>query len=112
MPASKLPPQTLELMAQRFKTMGEPMRLQLLHCLESGEKNVSELIEAVGSTQANVSKHLGLLMQAGLVGRRREGTHVYYRIEDPIIFDICRLVCKGLLEQQQRTTKALRRSLK
>lgn len=111
MKANKVPPDVMEMVAQRFKTMGEPMRLRLLHSLESGEKNVGELMRAVQSTQGNVSKHLGLLTQSGLVGRRREGAHVYYFIQDPVVFDICRLVCSSLLQDQNRKGKQLKNAL-
>jgi ArsR family transcriptional regulator len=89
----------LEMVARRFKVLGEPMRLRLLHALESGEQSVSALMEATGATQANVSKHLSLLMSAGLVDRRREGLHVYYFISDPMVFELCALVCSGLKRQ-------------
>ncbi len=86
----------LAMIAERFKVMSEPMRLKILHALWDDERTVGEVIEAVGGLQANVSKHLGVLQQAGLVARRKEGLRVYYRIIDPTVFEICEVVCASL----------------
>lgn len=86
----------LEMIAARFRLLSEPMRLKILHALEQGEKSVGEIVEATGSGQANVSKHLGLLLEAGLVSRRKEGLMSFYCIADKTIFDLCQLVCSGL----------------
>ncbi len=88
--------ETLELIATRFRVLGEPMRLRLLNILQGGEKTVTELVEATGATQANVSKHLSVLATASLVARRKEGINVYYFISDPLVFELCELVCSGL----------------
>jgi len=74
-------------------------RTRLLELLREGELSVQELVERTGATQQNVSKHLGVLLHAGIVGRRKQGVCVYYRIADATVFDICELVC-GSLEQQ------------
>jgi DNA-binding transcriptional ArsR family regulator len=71
-------------------------RLKILHTLGDGERGVSEIMGAVGGLQANVSKHLGVLLQAGLVSRRRQGPRVFYRIADTTIFDLCEVVCASL----------------
>jgi DNA-binding transcriptional ArsR family regulator len=94
-----LPEKVVELIAYRFRVIGEPTRIRLLELLREGELMVGELVERTGATQQNVSKHLAVLLQAGIVGRRKEGVCVYYRIADATVFDICELVC-GSLEQQ------------
>ena len=98
--------QALELVAARFRMLGEPMRLKLLRALLGGEKTVSDLIEQTKGTQANLSKHLNLMTQAGLLGRRKEGLHVYYFIADEGIFELCHLVCGQLHEQFEQQAKA------
>jgi DNA-binding transcriptional ArsR family regulator len=89
----------VELVAQRFRVMGEPMRIRLLDTLRDGPATVGELAEALGASQQNVSKHLGVLAAAALVGREKDGTRVRYSIIDPTVFDLCELVCGGLREQ-------------
>ena len=86
----------LEMIAERFKVLAEPMRLKILHALWDSELTVGEVIEAVDGLQANVSKHLGVLQQAGLVSRRKDGLRVFYRIADPTVFDLCEVVCESL----------------
>jgi ArsR family transcriptional regulator len=88
--------EALELVAERFKVLSEPLRLRLLNALIDGEKSVSELVEETGSLQANVSKHLGLLLDAGVVARRKEGLRSYYRIADKTVFELCDMVCGSL----------------
>ncbi|MCU0791955.1 MAG: metalloregulator ArsR/SmtB family transcription factor [Opitutaceae bacterium] len=103
MPAKKalLSDDALQLVARRFAVLGEPMRLRLLRALIEGEKSVGALAAETEGTQANVSRHLQTLAEAGLVGRRKEGLQVFYSIADPSIFDLCELVC-GSLNQQTR----------
>lgn len=96
MKANKLPPEALELVAARFRVLGEPNRLRLISALEQGEKNVSELVAATELTQANVSRHLQTLTEASLLGRRKEGLNVYYFIADESLFKLCDLVCSRL----------------
>lgn len=86
----------IDLVAARFRTLGEPIRIQLLQALQRGERNVTELVAAVESTQSNVSRHLRILQDAGLVGRRQEGTTVYYSIADPTVFELCDAVCNSV----------------
>jgi DNA-binding transcriptional ArsR family regulator len=93
------PPALVELVAQRFRVMGEPMRIRLLDTLRDGPATVSELTEALGASQQNVSKHLGILAGAGIVGRDKDGTRVRYSIIDPMVFELCEIVCGGLREQ-------------
>ena len=91
--------QAIELVARRFAVLSEPMRLRLVHALFAGEKSVNELVEAVGGTQANVSRHLQTLTPAHVLARRKEGLQVFYSIADPSIYKLCELVC-GSLEKQ------------
>jgi len=91
--------EALELISQRFAVLSEPMRLRLIHLLFDGEKNVTELVKASGGTQANVSRHLQTLTNAGVLARRKEGLMVYYSIADPSIYNLCEVVC-GSLEKQ------------
>ena len=95
-PSSNLSAEAIALVAARFRMLGEPLRIRLLQALRDGEKTVSELVAAVASTQPNVSKHLRLLQDAGIVGRRQEGTSVYCFIADPTVFDLCNVVCDSL----------------
>lgn len=94
--ARKYSIEALDLIAERFKVLSEPMRLRILNELRGGERTVSELVEETGAGQANISKHLGLLHRYGMVGRRKEGLNVYYRIADPVIFQLCDLVCGSI----------------
>jgi DNA-binding transcriptional ArsR family regulator len=86
----------LRKVAERFKVLSEPMRLKLLYALMDGEKSVSELVQETGGMQANVSKHLGLLLDDGVIGRRKQGLNSYYRITDKSIFELCELVCGSI----------------
>ena len=108
-PAS-LSPEALDLVAARFKLLAEPMRLRLLQALHDGERNVTDLVEATGSTQANVSKHLGLLCDAGILSRRKDGMQVFYAIADRMVFDLCSLVCTRLHADLERKVAQLQTS--
>jgi DNA-binding transcriptional ArsR family regulator len=92
-------PAVVELVARRFRVLGEPLRIRLLERLREGEATVGELVESTGTTQQNVSKHLGVLLQAGIVGRRKEGTASHYRIVDETVFKLCENVCDALERQ-------------
>jgi ArsR family transcriptional regulator len=87
------------LIAARFRTLGDPLRIQLLQALQSAERNVTDLVSAVGSTQSNVSRHLRILQEAGLIGRRQEGNNVFYAIADPSVFALCDAVCNSISER-------------
>jgi DNA-binding transcriptional ArsR family regulator len=97
----------VELVAERFKVMGEPSRLRLLDRLRSGEATVQELADALDATQQNVSKHLGVLLRSGIVGRRKDGLFSYYRIVDDSVFAICEVVCGSMLKDAEATASAL-----
>jgi DNA-binding transcriptional ArsR family regulator len=94
--AHPLSPLLVELIAQRFRVIGEPMRIRLLDHLRTGPATVGGLSEAVGATQQNVSKHLGVLLQAGIVAREKRGNHALYSIVDESVFELCEQVCGGL----------------
>jgi DNA-binding transcriptional ArsR family regulator len=104
---TKLTPAMLDAVAHRFHLLGEPMRLRLLDALRSGERTVGELVEATGGGQANVSKHLQLLLNGGLVDRRKEGTAVYYHLADKSVLKICDLVCGRVEETIEERRRAL-----
>lgn len=88
--------QLLEKIAGRFRAMSNIFRLKILHELEDGELSVSDILDRIGGSQANVSKHLAVLRGVGLVAPRREGSSVYYRLSDSAVFTICEAVCESL----------------
>lgn len=94
-----LSPEALNLIANRFKVLSEPVRLRILHLLQDGEKSVTELTGAIETSQPNVSKHLKLLQDAGILKRQQRGNTVYYSIADESIFKLCELVCDSLEEK-------------
>jgi ArsR family transcriptional regulator len=87
------PDQVFELAAEVFRVMSAPMRLKIISCLCDGEKNVSYLLSKIDTTQPNMSQHLTTLYQAGVLGKRRDGVQIYYRIIDERISLMCRTVC-------------------
>jgi DNA-binding transcriptional ArsR family regulator len=94
-----LPDPLVERVAERFRVLGEPMRIRLLEAMREGEMTVKQLQEATGASQQNVSQHLGVLLRAGIAGRRKQGNFSYYRITDPVMFTLCDEVCGGLRRQ-------------
>jgi DNA-binding transcriptional ArsR family regulator len=94
-----LPDPLADLIAQRFKVLSEPMRIKLLDRLRDDAATVHELTEALGASQQNVSKHLGVLLQAGMVNRTKHGTSALYAIADPDVFTLCEQVCGGIRRQ-------------
>ena len=95
----RLPDELLELIAARFRLLGEPMRLKLLAALAEAEHSVGELVALTGAGQPNVSKHLAVLAQGGLVRRRKVGTTTWYGLVDPSALTLCEVVCTGLQER-------------
>jgi DNA-binding transcriptional ArsR family regulator len=89
----------LEHVAERFQALGDPARLRLLECLRGGECTVSDLVEATGLGQANVSKHLQVLHARRLVKRRKDGLFTWYRLADPEVTRLCDLVCKRVQQE-------------
>jgi DNA-binding transcriptional ArsR family regulator len=102
-----LPDPLIELIAHRFRVIGEPMRIKVLDALRDGELTVGELVDGLGASQQNVSKHLGVLHQAGIVSRRKEGTFVRYAIADDTVFVLCEHVCGGLRQQADELDQIL-----
>jgi DNA-binding transcriptional ArsR family regulator len=98
----------LDGISARFKALAEPMRLRILDALRRRELTVGDLVEAVGAHQANVSKHLAVLFREGFVARRKDGLHVYYRVADPAVFELCDLVCGTLADRATEQAKTLR----
>src|SRR5665213_1707493 len=94
-----LPEDLAELIARRFRALGDPMRVRILDLLREGERSVNELAAQLGAGQQNVSKHLALLADSGMVARRKQGNHVYYRIADEGVFALCDQVCGSLHAQ-------------
>jgi DNA-binding transcriptional ArsR family regulator len=101
-----IPNDLAELIARRFRAIGEPGRIRLLDALRAGELTVNELAASVDTSQQNVSKHLAVLAEAGIVARRKDGTRVHYRVADAGVFDLCEQVC-GSLHMQLATLAAL-----
>jgi DNA-binding transcriptional ArsR family regulator len=102
-----LPEPLIELVAHRFRVLGEPMRIKLLDRLREGAANVTELQEALGASQQNVSKHLGILHAAGMVSRTKEGNSTRYAISDPSVFELCDQVCGGVRRQLDELERVL-----
>ena len=96
---SPLPEPLVELIAQRFRLLGEPTRIKLLDALRAGPATVTELQAASDASQQNVSKHLGMLVDAGLVRRVKDGNRAYFSIADESLFDLCEQVCGALRRQ-------------
>ncbi|MDZ4687371.1 MAG: metalloregulator ArsR/SmtB family transcription factor [Planctomycetaceae bacterium] len=98
-----IPDNVLELMAVRFRLLGDVTRLAILRALKtSGEKNVGQLVAETGRAQTNVSKHLKQMSRSGMLARRKEGLQVYYQLADPVVEKICRLVCDSIVDDIKR----------
>jgi DNA-binding transcriptional ArsR family regulator len=104
----ELSAEAIELIASRFKVLSDPVRLTLLHRLGQMERSVGELARATGYSQANVSKHLSILLDAGFVGRRKDGLNVFYAVSDKSIFDICRIICSMMNRRISKSSAAVR----
>lgn len=104
----RLTKEALQIIADRFRVLGQPLRLQLLNELQFGERSVGQLVEATGSNQANVSKHLNLLANTRMLCRRKSGLNVYYVICDPIVFQLCELMCSKLRSDFEKEAQTLK----
>lgn len=104
MPHRSLSPKQLDLIADRFRVLGEPTRLQILSALRDRELNVTELVAATGFSQANLSKHLQLLLRVGYVERRKEGLSAYYSLADRDVFRLCDIMC-GRVEKEMKAQR-------
>lgn len=108
--AALVPDALLPRVAQRFKVLGDTNRLLILRLLvDRGALSVGEIVEALGMSQANVSKHLRLMLDAGLLSRRAEGTSAFYAVVDPSVERVCALVCERIETQVQQDARSLRR---
>ncbi len=96
----EIPDGFLELMAGKFRLLGDATRLAILRVLmKDGERSVGQVAEAAGQTVANASKHLKRMKEAGMVARRKEGLQAFYSLSDPVVERICRLVCDSMLKE-------------
>ena len=91
-----LPDSVVDLVARRFRALGDPIRIRLLVRMREGEASMSELVVLSETTPQNVSKHLGVLLQVGIVARRKQGTASYYRVADEAVFALCEQVCESI----------------
>ncbi len=98
-----------ELISRRLKALADPSRLAILHALCEGERNVSELVDETGFTQANVSKHLRVLREEGIVAFRRQQRNVYYSLTDNVTINVCDLICRSLEERANNDRENLER---
>lgn len=103
-----VPSEVVQQVADYFSVLSEPMRLRILNVLRDGEKCVQDLVEATETSQANVSKHLKVMLQAGILNRRSEGTSAYYSVADELIFELCNLVCDRLASRIEQQAKYFR----
>jgi ArsR family transcriptional regulator len=106
---TRLTPDTIELVAERFRALGEPARLQLMNVLRGGERTVGELVDLTGLATGNVSKHLRLLHGAGFVTRRKDGLYVYYGLAGDDVFRLCDIMCGRIEIEAERRRKAFAR---
>jgi DNA-binding transcriptional ArsR family regulator len=93
--------------AERFRALGEPARLAILDALRDGERTVSELVDATGQAQANVSRHLAVLHGAGFVSRRRDGTFVRYTVTDVQVYQLCDLMCGRIERDAEKLARSV-----
>lgn len=98
--------EVFESVARYFSVLGEPTRLRILHALCQEERCVNDIIKVTGLAQANGSRHLGLMYQAGLLSRRREGTQVFYKVADPMYVELCRSVTSQISSRAEADAKS------
>lgn len=103
-----VPPEVVQQVAEYFSILSEPMRLRILNLLRDGEKCVQELVDDTQTSQANVSKHLKVMLQAGILRRRTEGTSAYYSVSDDLIFDLCGMVCDRIASRIEEQAQHFR----
>ena len=104
-----VPTEVVQQVAAYFSILSEPMRLKILNLLRDGEKCVQDLVVATATSQANVSKHLKVMLQAGILSRRTQGTSAFYSVSDDLTFELCTLVCDHIasrIEQQAQHFRA------
>lgn len=108
---ANVPDEFLDLMADKFRMLSDSTRLAILRVLMQGERNVSQVVAETGRSQANVSKHLKMLAEAGLVARRKEGLQAFYRLDDPLVEQLCKLVCATIAQEADKQVRQGRRIL-
>ena len=106
---TRLTPDTIEIVAERFRALGEPARLHLMNALRSGEQTVGELVESTGLATGNVSKHLRLLHAAGFVTRRKDGLYFYYALAGDDVFRLCDIMCGRIESETERRRRSFAR---
>jgi DNA-binding transcriptional ArsR family regulator len=94
-----IPDDLAELIAERMRAIGDPCRIRILDALRDGELSVGELATRLGMSQQNTSKHLGVLLRAGIAGRRKEGTSSLYSVADRGVYELCEQICGGVRQQ-------------
>lgn len=109
MPMVQMTSAVMALVAERFKALAEPARLEILYALRSDERTVSDLVEETGLGQANVSKHLQLLHSLNFVARRKAGLHVFYRLADKSVMRLCDVMCGRLETEAKQRRRVLER---
>ena len=107
----RMPDDLFEPVAERLRLLADATRLRILNVLRDGERSVVEIVRAVGASQPNVSRHLALLLRAGMVTRRPNGRQAHYRIVDPFVDDICEAICGSLRAHVDRQAQRLPASL-
>ena len=105
-PDKRVPIPVLKLIASRLKLLAQENRLRILNELRAGEKTVTELIAATGGTQANISKHLGVMRGKAIVTCRRDGLNVFYAISDRSVFKLCDLMCHEFRREMESAVAA------
>lgn len=107
-----IPNEFLDRVAEKFRMLADSTRLAILRALMAGEKSVGEVVSETGRNQANVSKHLKMLADAGMVRRRKEGLQVFYSLNDPLLEQLCELVCGTVVEEARQNVEQNRKILK
>ena len=100
--AVPIPDEFLDLMSEKFRMLADPTRLAILRTLMQGERSVTQVVEETRRGQANVSKHLKMLAGSGLVSRRKEGLQVFYKLDDPLVERLCKMVCETIVEDARK----------
>jgi len=102
---SDMPDDMIVSMAYRFKILSEPMRLKILRSICNGEKTVQEIVSEAEASQANISKHLSMMYESGLVERRKDGLKCYYRLADDSVFQVCGLISNSIANNMKSRLK-------
>ncbi|MCF8208264.1 MAG: metalloregulator ArsR/SmtB family transcription factor [Rhodoferax sp.] len=105
------PDRMFEMAAELFSVLSAPMRLRIIRSVCDAEKNVTELLSEIKTTQPNMSQHLNTLYKAGVLGKRREGVQIYYRVIDPRVTDLCHAVCAHVTDDQTAKLRAVELSV-